>query len=159
MEEAEKGGLQLLAIVTWHLAEKIHFRKGTVKHPWGSDLITRGALAWLSEGLFQLTSGEMLHHLYWLHSPTEIISPTLRERINTTRLLSYLSEENSKMNLSTYASQSFKSVEPYISTLSSGGYPRIYFFWSGKIVRLPKFGGTVFSISKEQMEQSDSLFT
>ncbi len=141
-EEAMISGRIILAMRIWTLAEKIHYRKGTVKLHRGKDPITRDALSWLLEGLWHPTS-EDLHVLYWLHLPTETISQTLKDRINITQLLFNLSVINSEKISNTSVSQNFKNVEQYISTLSSGGYPRLYFYMNGKLEKLPERGGTV----------------
>ena len=67
MTDAQDGGKLLLATVTWHLAERIR-QTGDGQEQVGRRSKTHGALLWLSEGLFQLTSAED-HHLYWLHLP------------------------------------------------------------------------------------------
>src|SRR3989344_2488503 len=126
-EEARETGKMLLQVRIWELAEKIHFRKGTVQEHWGKDEITHNALVWLSEGLSHLTS-EDLQNLYWLLLPTEIISQTSKEAISISRLLSNLYAINSEKLLNTSVYQNFKSVEQFIFTLSSGGYPRKYFY-------------------------------
>lgn len=144
-DEARENGKLILEVRVWELAEKIHFRKGTVQEHWGSDEITHNALVWLSEGLSHLTS-EDLHALYWLLLPTEIISQTLKEAISISRLLSNLYAINSEKLSNTSVSQNFKSVEQFIFTLSSGGYPREYFYKNAKLECLPKSGQGVLFI-------------
>src|ERR1700685_797779 len=78
------GRLTLITRI-WELTEKIHYRKGH----WGEDKIMHNVLVWLSDGLLHLTSAN-LHHLYWLLLPTERISPTLKQGIDISALLSNL---------------------------------------------------------------------
>lgn len=124
-----------LVVWIWELTEKIHYRKNS----WGKDKITRDALQWISDGLWHLTCPE-LALLYSLLSPTQRTSPISESDTRITALLSKLSDVNSEKLSGTSASQNFRSVEQFISTLCSGGYPLMYFHKNGKLVRLPDYG-------------------
>ena len=105
----------------WLLVEAIHYHPKNSKE---SAKITRPAHLWLLDGLSYLTL-EDLNYLYSLLVHTRKTKLTSNKDTRISQLLSKLSDINTVHFSGTSQYQNFKSVEPFISTLCSGGYPRL----------------------------------
>ena len=104
----------------WLLVEVIHYHPKNSKE---SAKITRPAHLWLLDGLSYLTL-EDLNYLYSLLVHTKRTKLTSNKDTRISRLLSKLSDINTDHFSGTSQYQNFSAVEPFISTLCSGGYPK-----------------------------------
>ena len=120
LEEKKEAIHAELVCLVWLLVESIHYHP---KNSRESAKTTLPALQWLLDGLYYLTFEELMF-LYSLLVHTRRIKPTSSKDTRISALLSKLCVINSEHNFGTSQSRNFKSVEPFISTLSSGGYPK-----------------------------------
>ena len=120
LESGQTARVKFFALI-WMMMEKIHYYPRNGKK---SGKTTLDALHWFSEGLYHLTWKE-LHILYSLLRHTGTTKPTSVSATEISTLLSRLSAINSEHFSGTSLSQNFRSVEPFISTLYSGDYPKI----------------------------------
>ena len=104
----------------WLMIEAIHYDERNTRE---NAKITRPAHLWLLDGLYFLTLEELMF-LYSLLVHTPKTSAISDKATKTSALLSRLSAINSERFFGTSQYQNFKSVELFISTLSSGGYPK-----------------------------------
>ena len=104
----------------WLLVEAIHYHPKNSKE---SAKITRPAHLWLLDGLSYLTL-EDLNYLYSLLVHTKRTKLTSSKDTRISQLLSKLSDINTDHFFGTSQYQNFSAVEPFISTLCSGGYPK-----------------------------------
>ena len=117
-EKKEAIRVELVCRV-WLMVESIHYHPRNSRE---SAKTTLPALQWLLDGLYYLTFEELMF-LYSLLAHTKRTKLTSSKDTRISLLLSRLSVINSEHNFGISQSRNFKSVEPFISTLSSGGYP------------------------------------